>query len=111
MLPPHARTGARAQKVTATSGVTNVERLAGAAFVATSESLLPWSDSQSLAACGQWAEAAAQSTTAQRALPPPPVEKTAIEPHSAAPSPLTRTARAAQEMLTIEIAHVATPVS
>jgi multidrug resistance protein MdtO len=105
MLPKRSRSGAPAP------GVADVERLAGAAFVATCEPLLPWSDSQSLTACGRWAEAAAQSTTAQRALPPSPIEESAIEPHSAEPAPLARAAQAAKEMLTIEIAHVATPVS
>jgi multidrug resistance protein MdtO len=92
-------------------GVADVARLAGAALVATCEPLRPWTDSQSFAACGRWAEAAAQSTMAQRALPAPPVEEIAIEPHSAEPVPLARAARAAKEMLTIEIAHVATPVT
>jgi multidrug resistance protein MdtO len=105
MLPRHSREGAR------TPHVTDVERLAGAAFVATCEPLLPWLDSQSFTAFGQWAEAAAQSTTTARALPPSPVEDIPVEPDSAATDPLAGAAQGAKGTLMIEIGHVAAPAS
>ena len=101
MLPRHSREG------TGPPEVTEVERLAGAAFVATCEPLLPRLDSRSLTALGEWTEAAARSTTTATALPPAPVGEIPVEADSAAADPLAR----ARETLMIEIGHVAKPAS
>jgi multidrug resistance protein MdtO len=77
-----------------------VRRIAGAAFVATSDVVASSSDTQQLGRLGDWAQQAAESVGLARPLPPPP----ASAPDS---QNRTSTARSPAEELSSEIAHVA----
>lgn len=85
-----------------------INRLAGAALVATTGTLLPLQDSTSLAAFGRWADAAAESTANATALPqaPPTVATTSSAPLPS--DPLAGVAQRATEELRIEIGNVVT---
>jgi multidrug resistance protein MdtO len=82
--------------------VGGVRRIAGAAFVATSDVAPSLSDTRQLGRLGDWAQQAAESLGLARPLPPLP---------TAAPAPdsqnRTPTARSPAEELSSEIAHVA----
>jgi hypothetical protein len=82
--------------------VGGVRRIAGAAFVATSDVAPSLSDTRQLGRLGDWAQQAAESLGLARPLPPLP---------TAAPAPdsqnRTSTARSPAEELSSEIAHVA----
>jgi multidrug resistance protein MdtO len=82
--------------------VGGIRRIAGAAFVATSDVVPSLSDTRQLGQLGDWAQQAAESLGLARPLPPLP---------TAAPAPdsqnLTSTARSPAEELSSEIAHVA----
>jgi multidrug resistance protein MdtO len=82
--------------------VGGVRRIAGAAFVATSDVAPSLSDTRLLGRLGDWAQQAAESLGLARPLPPVP---------TAAPAPdsqnRTSTARSPAEELGSEIAHVA----
>jgi multidrug resistance protein MdtO len=82
--------------------VGGVRRIAGAAFVATSDAVASLSDTRQLGQLGDWAQQAAESLGLARPLPPP---------LTAAPAPdsqnRTSTARSPAEELSSEIAHVA----
>jgi multidrug resistance protein MdtO len=82
--------------------VGGVRRIAGAAFVATSDVAPSLSDTRQLGLLGDWAQQAADSLGLARPLPPLP---------TAAPAPdsqnRTSTARSPAEELSSEIAHVA----
>ncbi len=110
-------------------GLPAVDRLAGAALVATAGPLVSFQDSASLAAAAQWADAAAESTEDTRALPPAPLAAPAsgaaagarplpsadlgvpaesAATRSAPAAPLAATAHRATEDLLIEIGNVVT---
>jgi multidrug resistance protein MdtO len=80
--------------------VGGVRRIAGAAFVATSDVAPGWPDTRQLGRLGDWAQQAAESLGLARPLPPPP---------TTAPDSQTRnsTARSPAEELSSEIDHVA----
>jgi multidrug resistance protein MdtO len=82
--------------------VEGVRRIAGAAFVATSDAVAGLSDSRQLGRLGDWAEQAAESLGLAGPLPPLP---------TATPTPdsqiRTSTTRSPAEELSSEIAHVA----
>src|SRR5882724_12076433 len=77
--------------------VGGVRRIAGAAFVATSDVAPSWPDTRQLGRFGDWAQEAAESLGLARPLPPPP---------TTAPDSQTRnsTARSPAEELSSEIA-------
>jgi hypothetical protein len=77
-----------------------IERLAGAAFVATSESLARDVDAQAVASLGDWLDRAAHATAKGSALPSVIEEATTVE--SGTP------AQVAVSRLSIETEHVAT---
>jgi hypothetical protein len=85
-----------------------INRLAGAALVATAGTLLPFQDSTSLAALARWTDAAAESTANASALPqaPPAVAATSSAPLPS--DPLAGVAHRATEELRIEIGNVVT---
>jgi len=79
----------------------SIERLAGAAFVATSEPLARDVDAQAVAALGDWLDRAAGATAEDSVLPSVVEAATATMAGTAA--------QAAVSKLRIETAHVATP--
>ena len=85
-----------------TALVGGVRRIAGAAFVATSDALANLSDTRQLGRLGDWAQEAAESLGLARPFPPLPA--TAPAPDS---QNRTSTARSPAEELSSEIAHVA----
>jgi multidrug resistance protein MdtO len=102
MLPKHSDATTRAPELA------EINRLAGAALVATAGTLRPLEDSTSLAAFGRWADAAAESTANASALPqaPPAVATTSSAPLPS--DPLAGVAQRATEELRIEIGNVVT---
>jgi multidrug resistance protein MdtO len=99
MLPSHAPEG-RGIPV-----VADIERLAGAAFVVTADSISPHAESGSTARLAQWAESAADNLSRDRPMPPSPVPAAS----SAAPAmePDGGLARHAIKQLESEVQHVA----
>jgi multidrug resistance protein MdtO len=91
-------------------GLAAINRLAGAALVATAKPLLPLQNSTSLAAVARWAESAAESTANSSALPQAPPAPAVVAASSASlPSdPLAGAAHRATEELLIEIGNVVT---
>jgi multidrug resistance protein MdtO len=102
MLPKDSRATALAPQLA------EINRLAGAALVATAGALRPLQDSNSLAAFARWADAAADSTANSSALPqaPPAVATTSSAPLPS--DPLAGVAQRATEELRIEIGNVVT---
>src|ERR1700733_3262687 len=91
--------------------VANIERLAGAAFVVSTDAISPYAELGSTARLAEWAESAADNLSRNRPAPPSPVPTafslaTAIELDA-------RSARSAQhaiEQLESEVRHVASAV-
>ena len=100
MLPSHAL---ESRSVPA---VSDIERLAGAAFVVTTDSISPYAEPGSTARLAQWAESAADNVSQNRPVPPSPVP-TASSPAPAAIEPDARSAQRAIEQLESEVQHVA----
>jgi multidrug resistance protein MdtO len=99
MLPSHAR------ESLSVPSVASVERLAGAAFVVTTDAISPYAETASTARLAAWAESAADNVSSRRPLPPSPTPATtslqsAIEPGA-------RVSRHAIEQLESEVQHVA----
>jgi multidrug resistance protein MdtO len=100
MLPSHtleART---------TQMVGDIERLAGAAFVVTADSISVHAQAGPIARLAQWAESAADDLSRNPAMPPGPAPA-AFPPASAAVGPEARLAQQAIEQLESEVRHVA----
>jgi multidrug resistance protein MdtO len=100
MLPSHER---ESRSVPA---VSEIERLAGAAFVVTTDSISPYAKTESTARLAQWAESAADNLSLNRPMPPSPVPA-ALPPAPAAVGPDARLAQHAIEQLESEVQHVA----
>ena len=100
MLPSHALEN---RNEPALSGI---ERLAGAAFVVTTDSIAPYAEPESTARLAQWAESAADNVARNRPAPPNPVPA-ASSPTPAAMEPGARRAQRALEQLGSEVQHVA----
>jgi multidrug resistance protein MdtO len=98
MLPQHV------QASQGLPGVTDMERLAGAAFVVAADALSPLADSGAVTRLADWADSAADDILQNRALPPRP-RPIATAPPAASPS--ARTAERAVHQLESEVAHVA----
>jgi multidrug resistance protein MdtO len=99
MLPSHVRESLTIPPVA------NVERLAGAAFVVTTDSILSHAEAGSTARLAAWAESAADNVSRGQPVPPSPVPAgsspaTAIDFHA-------RLSRHAVEQLESEVQHVA----
>ena len=104
MLPKQSDATTRAPELA------EINRLAGAALVATGATLLPLQDSTSLGALARWADAAAESTASASVLPqaPPAPAVAAISSASLPSDPLAGIAHRATEELRIEIGNVVT---
>jgi multidrug resistance protein MdtO len=99
MLPSHARESLNVPSVA------NIERLAGAAFVVTTDAISPIAETGSTARLAEWAESAADNVSRGRPVPPSPSPTassrvTAIEPGA-------RLSQHAIEQLESEVQHVA----
>jgi multidrug resistance protein MdtO len=99
MLPSHAR------ESLSIPSIANIERLAGAAFVVTTDSISPYAETGSTVRLAEWAESAADNVSAGRPVPPSPGPTgsrpaTAIEPDAGL-------SRHAIEQLESEVQHVA----
>jgi multidrug resistance protein MdtO len=102
MLPRHAR-----QSLNLPS-VATIERLAGAAFVVSTDAISRDTEPGSTARLAEWAESAADNVSTGRPVPPSPVP-TASSP-AAAMAPEARLSRHAIEQLESEVRHVASAV-
>jgi multidrug resistance protein MdtO len=100
MLPSHAR------ESRSVPPVSQIERLAGAAFVVTTDSISPYEKTESTVRLAQWAESAADNLSLNRPMPPSPVPA-ALPPAPAAVGPDARLAQHAIEQLESEVQHVA----
>jgi multidrug resistance protein MdtO len=99
MLPSHAPGNLNVPSVA------NIERLAGAAFVVSTDAISPYAEPRSTDRLAAWAESAADNVSRGRPVPPSPL--------STAPSPVTaiepdaRLTLQAFEQLESEVQHVA----
>jgi multidrug resistance protein MdtO len=99
MLPSHAREGLTVPSIA------NIERLAGAAFVVSTDAISRYGETGSTARLADWAESAADNLSRNRPVPPGPVPAasspaTGIEPDA-------RLSQHAIEQLESEVQHVA----
>jgi multidrug resistance protein MdtO len=102
MLPSHVREGLSVPPVA------NVERLAGAAFVVSTDAISRHAELGSTARLAEWSESAADNVSRGRPLPPSPVP-TASSPANAI-EPDARLSQHAIEQLESEVQHVASAV-
>jgi multidrug resistance protein MdtO len=100
MLPSHAR------ESRSVPPVSQIERLAGAAFVASTDLISPHANADSTARLAEWAESAADNLSLNRPMPPSPVPE-ALPPPPAVVAPDARLAHHAIEQLESEVQHVA----
>ena len=103
MLPSHA------PESRSVASVSDIERLAGAAFVVTTDSISLYAEPGSTARLAQWAESAADSLSQNQPVPPSPVPA-ASPPAPAASEPDARLAQHAIEQLESEVQHVASAI-
>jgi multidrug resistance protein MdtO len=102
MLPSHVREGLNIPTVA------NVERLAGSAFVVSTDAISRYTEEGSTAGWAQWAESAADNVSKGRPVPPSPVPSMTSPPTALEPG--VRSSRRAIEQLATEVQHVASPV-
>jgi multidrug resistance protein MdtO len=102
MLPSHVR------ESLSVPPVANVERLAGAAFVVSTDAISRHAELGSTARLAEWSESAADNVSRGRPLPPSPVP-TASSPANAI-EPDARLSQHAIEQLESEVQHVASAV-
>src|ERR1700723_1291709 len=102
MLPSHARESLNVPPVA------NVERLAGAAFVVSTDAISRHAELGSTARLADWTESAADNVSRGRPVPPSPVS-TASSPATAM-EPDARSSQHAIEQLESEVQHVASAV-
>jgi multidrug resistance protein MdtO len=99
MLPSHVR------KSLTIPSVANIERLAGAAFVVTTDSISSYVETGSTVRLAAWAESAADNVSRGQPVPPSPVP--IGSPPSTAIESDARSGRHAIELLESEVQHVA----
>ena len=99
MLPSHVRESLNVPPLA------NVERLAGAAFVVSTDAISRYAELGSTARLAEWAESAADNLSGGRPVPPSPVP-TASSPATAI-EPGARKVQHAIEQLESEVQHVA----
>jgi multidrug resistance protein MdtO len=102
MLPSHARESLNVPSVA------NIERLAGAAFVVTTDATSPDAETESTARLAEWAESAADNVSRGRPLPPGPAPL--IHSQATAIKPAARGGLHSIEQLESEVQHVASAV-
>jgi len=86
--------------------LSDIERLAGAAFVATTDSISPYVEPESTARLAQWADSAADNLSRNQPVTPSPVPAVS-SPAPTATEPGARLAQHAIEQLESEVQHVA----
>jgi multidrug resistance protein MdtO len=99
MLPSHARESLNVPSVA------NIERLAGAAFVVTTDAISSIAETGSTARLAEWAESAADNVSGGRPVPPSPAPS--VSSRSTAMEPGARLSQHAIEQLESEVQHVA----
>jgi multidrug resistance protein MdtO len=99
----------RALESRSVPSVSEIERLAGAAFVVTTDSISPYAEPGSTARLAQWAESAADNLSRNQPVPPSPVPA-ASQPPPPAMEPGARSAQHAIEQLESEVQHVASAI-
>jgi multidrug resistance protein MdtO len=99
MLPSHVRESLNIPTVA------NVGRLAGSAFVVSTDAISRYTEPGSTARLAEWAESAADNVSSGRPLPPSPIPTTSSP--ATAIEPDARGARHAVEQLESEVQHVA----
>ena len=99
MLPSHARAGP------SIPSVADIERLAGTAFVATTDKISSIAEPASTVRLAEWAESAADNVSTGQPLPPGPVPTASSQ--AAAMGPDARLSLYAIEQLESEVRHVA----
>jgi multidrug resistance protein MdtO len=102
MLPSHVR------ESLSVPSVANLERLAGAAFVVSTDAISRHAESGSTARLARWAESAADNLSKGRPVPPSPVPTASA--HATAIETDARLSQRAIEQLESEIQHVAAAV-
>jgi multidrug resistance protein MdtO len=102
MLPSHVRASLNIPSVA------NVERLAGSAFVVSTDAISRYAEPESTAGLAEWAESAADNVSSGRPLPPSPVAT--ASPPATAIEPDARVSQRAIEQLESEVQHVASAV-
>src|SRR5579863_3525899 len=102
MLPSHARENLNLPSVA------SIERLAGAAFVVTTDAISPYAETESTARLAEWAASAADNVSTGQPVPPSPV-RTASSPATTM-EPGARVSQQAIEQLESEVRHVASAV-
>jgi hypothetical protein len=102
MLPSHVRNSLTVPPVA------NIERLAGAAFVVSTDAISAFAEPESTVRLAEWADSAADNLSRGRPLPPSPV------PAASSPAtemePGARLSLHAIEQLESEVQHVASAV-
>jgi multidrug resistance protein MdtO len=102
MLPSHARESLNVPSIA------SVERLAGAAFVVTTDAIAPYAETASTAQLAAWAESAADNIASLRPVPPSPAPT--VTSAESAIEPGARLSQHAIEQLESEVRHVAAAV-
>jgi hypothetical protein len=102
MLPSHVR------KSLTVPAVANVERLAGAAFVVSTDAISRHAELESTARLAEWAESAADNVSRGQPVPPSPVPT--VPSPATATEPEARLSLHAIEQLESEVRHVASAV-
>jgi multidrug resistance protein MdtO len=102
MLPSHVRQSHNVPSVA------TIERLAGAAFVVSTDAISCHTEPESTASLAEWAASAADNVSGARPLPPNPVP--AVGSRASALQPDARTAQHAIEQLALEVQHGASAV-
>jgi multidrug resistance protein MdtO len=107
MLPSHARSSLTIPSVA------DVERLAGAAFVVSTDAISRSTEPGSTARLAEWAESAAGNVSTGRPVPPSPLPSSPVPTASSAPTAIEPDARLSQqaiEQLESEVQRVASAV-
>jgi len=102
MLPSQVR------ESSSVPSVASIERLAGAAFVVTTDAISPTAEMGSTSRLAEWAESAADNVS--RGLPVPPSPVPIDSSPATASAPDARLSQHAIEQLESEVQHVATAV-
>jgi multidrug resistance protein MdtO len=102
MLPSHVR------ESLSIPTLANVERLAGAAFVVSTDAISPYAETGSTARLADWAESTADNVSKGRPVPPSPLP--AASSPATAMEPDARLSLYAIEQLESEVRHVAAAV-
>jgi multidrug resistance protein MdtO len=104
MLPSHAR------ESLSVPSLAKVERLAGAAFVVSTDAISRYVEAESTVRLSEWAESAADNLSRGGPVPPGPAPSASAFAPATATEPEARLSRRAIEQLELEVRHVAAAV-